>query len=161
MLDIVELNMDMAYAIHTNSLDKDTRRFLPDEVFETVDEARSVISELISCYSQKDAPQVYAVVLDDSQVIGYVQAVPIDGAWEVGYKIAMAHTGRGYATQALKIFLPQIMERLAITQIYGVTRADNPASCKVLKKCGFTLEFEGIGKYQGSKRPIRRYRLDI
>ena len=32
-LEIKEFSRDMAMAVHRNSLDDDTRRFLPDEVF--------------------------------------------------------------------------------------------------------------------------------
>ena len=38
-LVITEMAMDMAEDVHKNSLDEDTRRFVPDEVFETVVEA--------------------------------------------------------------------------------------------------------------------------
>ena len=38
-LIITELSMDMAKDLHLNSLDEDNRRFVPDEVFETVEEA--------------------------------------------------------------------------------------------------------------------------
>ena len=38
-LVITEFATDMAKAVHENSLDEDTRRFLPDEVFETVEDA--------------------------------------------------------------------------------------------------------------------------
>ena len=34
-LIITELTVDMAMDVHKNSLDEDTRRFVPDEVFET------------------------------------------------------------------------------------------------------------------------------
>ena len=36
---ITEFTMDMAQAVHLNSLDEDNRRFVPDEVFETVEAA--------------------------------------------------------------------------------------------------------------------------
>ena len=38
-LIICEFTPDMAEAVHLNSLDEDNRRFVPDEVFETVEEA--------------------------------------------------------------------------------------------------------------------------
>ena len=37
-LIITEFTPDMAQIVHENSLDDDTRRFLADEVFETVEE---------------------------------------------------------------------------------------------------------------------------
>ena len=42
-LVITELTPDMAQAVHENSLDEDTRRFVPDEVFETLEEAREIV----------------------------------------------------------------------------------------------------------------------
>lgn len=39
-LIITEMTMDMAMDIHKNSLDEDTRRFVPDEVFETLEDAK-------------------------------------------------------------------------------------------------------------------------
>ena len=41
-LIITDFAMDMAQAVHKNSLDEDNRRFVPDEVFETVEEAQEL-----------------------------------------------------------------------------------------------------------------------
>ena len=42
-LIITEFTLDMAESVHINSLDEDNRRFVPDEVFETIDEAKETI----------------------------------------------------------------------------------------------------------------------
>ena len=39
-LFITEMTADMAMDVHQNSLDEDTRRFVPDEVFETPEDAK-------------------------------------------------------------------------------------------------------------------------
>ena len=84
-LIITEFTPDMAQAVHENSLDEDTRRFVPDEVFETVEDAADAIDFLSSQYGGTDGPLVYPVLLKDKTNIGYVQAVPLDsGGWEVG-----------------------------------------------------------------------------
>ena len=86
-LIITKFTLDMAQAVHQNSLDEDTRRFLPDEVFETVDAAKETIIFLMSQYENSDSvgPLVYPVLLADGTNIGYVQAVPTEnGAWEIG-----------------------------------------------------------------------------
>ena len=44
-LIITKFTMDMAEAVHLNSLDEDNRRFVPDEVFETVEEKDYSIKE--------------------------------------------------------------------------------------------------------------------
>ena len=42
------MTMDMAMDIHKNSLDEDTRRFVPDEVFETLEDAKETVEFLMS-----------------------------------------------------------------------------------------------------------------
>lgn len=157
-LMITEFTPDMAQAVHENSLDEDNRRFVPDEVFETVEEAAETIEFLMSRYGGIEGPFVYPVLLKDKTNIGYVQAVPLgEGIWEIGYHIGARYTKQGYATEAVKAFLPVIMKELGLEKMEGVCLADNIASQKVMEKCGFVLEFKGVGDYQGEKREICRY----
>ena len=161
-LTITEFTMDMAEAVHLNSLDEDTRRFVPDEVFETVEEAADTVGFLMGVYENGDGPLVYPVLLKDGTYIGYVQAVPFDdGTWEVGYHIGAAYTKKGYATEAVKAFLPVIMPKLGIGRIKGICLADNNASVKVMARCGFIKEFEGLAPYQGKERNICRFYYDV
>lgn len=157
-LTITEFTPDMAQAVHMNSLDEDTRRFVPDEVFETVEDAADTIDFLTSQYGGAEGPLVYPVLTKDGANVGYVQAVPLDeGQWEVGYHIGGAYTKRGYATEAVSAFLPVIMQKLGIDKISGICVSENLASRRVMEKCGFRLEYEGEGEYQGEKRNIARY----
>ena len=161
-LIITEFTMDMAEAVHLNSLDADNRRFVPDEVFETVEEAADTVGFLMGVYENGDGPLVYPALQKDGTYIGYVQAVPFDdGTWEVGYHIGGAFTKQGYATEAVKAFLPVIMPKLGIDRIKGICLADNKASQKVMERCGFVKEFEGMGPYQGEERPICKFYYSI
>ena len=121
-LIITEMTMDMAPDVHKNSLDEDTRRFVPDEVFETLDDAKETIEFLMSQYGSIEGPLVYAVIIkDENKNIGYVQLVPIgEGKWEIGYHIAKAFTGKGYATEAVKAFLPVMSEKVGTNEVYGI-----------------------------------------
>ena len=156
-LYIDKFNEDMAESVHINSLDEDNRRFVPDEVFESVEVAKQIISELVSFYAMKDMPLVYPVFLSDGQHIGHVQTAPITDGWEIGYHIAKPFTGNGYATEAVNAFLPHIMRHLGVAKIYGISHAENIASCKVLEKCGFVLEYEEVDIYHGEEQPVCRY----
>jgi len=157
-LIITEFTMDMAEAVHLNSLDEDNRRFVPDEVFETAEEAADTVGFLMGVYENGDGPLVYPVLLKDGTYIGYVQAVPFDdGTWEVGYHIGGNYTKNGYATEAVKAFLPVIMPKLSLSKIAGICLADNKASVKVMERCGFIKESEGIGPYQGEEHRICKY----
>ena len=51
------------------------------------------------------------------------------------------------------------MNFLNIKTIYGICRADNFASCKVLEKCGFIFENEKVALYHGKEHMVRRYKF--
>ncbi len=52
----------------------------------------------------------------------------------VGYWLGQEYWGRGLATQALRLLVGQIVER----PLYAFVALHNPASLRVLEKCGFT-----------------------
>ncbi len=157
-LIITEFSMDMAEAVHLNSLDEDNRRFVPDEVFPSVKEAAETIEYLMSVYENGDGPYVYPILLKNGTYIGYVQAIPLQGgSWEVGYHVGKSYTKQGYAAEAVKAFLPVIMKKLDIQRIAGICLTENIASVKVLERSGFIKEFEGSGTYQGSRQQICKY----
>ena len=157
-LTITHFTMDMAQAVHENSLDEDTSHFVPDEVFETVECARETVAFLISCYDKEGMPLVYPVLHKDGTNIGYVQAVPMaDGAWEIGYHVGKLYTGRGYATEAVQAFVPWIMDELHLSALLGVCLVENIASIRVLEHCGFEKTYEGGGQYQGEEKQICKF----
>ena len=71
-LVITQFQPSMAYEVHINSLDEDNRRFVPDEVFETEEEAADTIAFLMGCYEGEDGPLVYPILLKGGPCIGYV-----------------------------------------------------------------------------------------
>lgn len=157
-LIITEFTMDMAEDVHKNSLDADNRRFVPDEVFESPEEAGETVAFLISRYEGEEGPYVYPILLKaDRTNIGYVQLVPVSEGWEIGYHIAEAYTRNGYAAEAVRAFLPVIMKEQHLNQVLGICVSENFASRRVMEKCGFTKLYEGIGPYQGQERSICRY----
>lgn len=158
-LIITEFDLSMAENVHKNSLDEDNRRFVPDEVFETIEDAKETIEFLMSVYETGDGPLVYPVLLKDETNIGYVQLVPIEEGYEVGYHIGKEYTGKGYATEALGAFLQDIMPKKNLDAVYGICVSENFASVKVLEKSGFKKEYEGMGQYQGENRQIVKYVL--
>ena len=158
-LTIKTFSLDMAQSDYENSQDDDTRRFIPDEVYESVDEACEAIEFFISRYASADGPFVYPIITNEGgQNIGYVQLCQIDGgAWEIGYHIAKQFTGQGYATEAVKAFLPVMAKKLNIKEVYGICLAENTASVRVLEKCVFVQIYKGSGNYQGKESEIIKF----
>lgn len=158
-LFIKEFTLDMAKDVHINSLDEDNRKFVPDEVFETEQDAFETLQYLISVYEFKEGPFVYPIFLKDNTNIGYVQLIPLNELeYEIGYHIAKLYTGKGYATEAIKVFLDCIKKDNRLSYVIGVCLKENIASCKVMEKVGFIKTYEGISYYQGQKRIVCRYK---
>ena len=114
------------------------------------EEALETVKFLIAQYGAFSGPQVYAVILrEGNRNAGYVQMVPMgNGEWEIGYHIGRQYTGKGYATEAVKAFLPAMAAVIGLREVTGICLKDNAASCRVMEKCGFEKLFEGVGDYQ-------------
>lgn len=155
-LTITTFSPDMAQSVYENSQDEETRRFVPDEVYDSVEETRAAIEFLLSRYDSTDGPFVYPIITNDSgKNIGYIQICKLeDGTWEIGYHIAKNFTGKGYATEAVKAFLPAMAKKFNIKEVYGICHAENTASVRVLEKCGFVQVYQGSGNYQGKEAEI-------
>lgn len=161
-LMLSKLNKYMYEDIHLNSLDDDNRKFVPDEVFETLEQAKNTVDFLIDSYDKEYGPFVYAIIRkSDLKNIGYVQLVYTDEYYEIGYHIAEQYTNNGYATKALKLFLKCLKEKTNAKELYGITLKENIASQKVLQKCGFKKVFEGVGLYQNEPREIVKTIIDL
>ena len=158
-LTITRFSPDMAQTVYENSQDDDTRLFVPDEVYDSVEEACEAIDFLMSRYDSTDGPFVYPIITNEtSKNIGYVQLCKLEledeEAWEIGYHIAKDFTGKGYATEAVKAFLTAMAQKLNLKEVYGICLAENLASVRVLEKCGFTQIYHGLGNYQGKEAQI-------
>ncbi len=83
----------------------------------------------------------WQVVSEESDLaiggIGFHSAPDESGTVEIGYGIAATWQGRGAATLAVAAVLAVAARGGARTVVAG-TDADNPASMRVLEKCGFT-----------------------
>jgi RimJ/RimL family protein N-acetyltransferase len=81
---------------------------------------------------------------------------------EVGYWLGAAYWGKGYATEALRAVIDYAFTDCAHEALQAGARVTNPASRRVLEKCGF--QWTGVGLYRiralNSSAPIDRFRLD-
>lgn len=137
-LVIRPLDFSMAAALCRGSQDAQTRRFLPDEVFETEDDAREAIEALTEGYGLARRAQVYEVALRNGDHVGFVELSPTDDDMEIGYQVAEPMRGHGYAAEAVRAFLPVMAARWNLTHVKGICVSDNNASKAVLSASGFT-----------------------
>jgi RimJ/RimL family protein N-acetyltransferase len=81
---------------------------------------------------------------------------------ELGYWLGVPFWDNGYATEAARAVLDHGFADLGHDVILGGARISNPASRRVLEKCGF--QWTGVGLYRvralNSSAPCDRFRLD-
>jgi RimJ/RimL family protein N-acetyltransferase len=92
-----------------------------------------------------------------------VGACGLDGDTpEIGYWLGVPFWGKGYATEAARALIDHAFGELDCEALLGGARVSNPASRRVLEKCGF--QWTGVGLYRiralKSSAPVDRFRLD-
>ena len=132
----------------------------------SVEESLEIIRTLFS------AEGMWAVVLKaTAEPIGCVGYLPASGAnidipedqCEVGYWIARPYWGKGLCTEALRLIVDYCFNVKGINALWGDYFPDNPASGRVMEKCGFVdtgRELLCPNLALGSDRPVRVMRLD-
>lgn len=100
---------------------------------------------------------------DGAKLIGSA-GISRDGAdVELGYWIARAHWGQGYATEAARAVLSQA-RALGHRRLVASHFLDNPASGRVLRKVGFRPTGERRVRYSAGRQGTalaETYRLDL
>ena len=81
---------------------------------------------------------------------------------EIGYWLGVEHWGHGYATEAARALIDHIFTDLDCETLQAAARVTNPASRRVLEKCGFQWTGAGLLRIRAisSSAPIDRFRLD-
>jgi RimJ/RimL family protein N-acetyltransferase len=104
----------------------------------------------------------FLITLRDNAIIGACGLVNQDGTPELGYWLGAPYWGKGYATEAVHAVIDYAFADLGHEALQAGARVTNPASRRVLEKCGF--QWTGVGLYRiraiNSSAPIDRFRLD-
>ena len=87
-----------------------------------------------------------------------------DGEPLIGYWIAKPYWNRGICTEALGLMIEHIRQVTDVKSLISGHFVDNPASGRVMEKCGFIPTGETVideAQYQGKDHPIRVLRLEL
>jgi RimJ/RimL family protein N-acetyltransferase len=108
------------------------------------------------------ADAVFLITLRGDTVIGACGVTALDDQAELGYWLGVPYWGKGYATEALHALIDYAFTDLGHEALNAGARVTNPASRRVLEKCGF--QWTGVGLYRiraiNSSAPIDRFRLE-
>ena len=111
----------------------------------------------------KAGEAAFLITLRDKTVIGACGLVlQAETTPELGFWLGVDHWGQGYATEALHAVIDYAFADMGHEALQAGARVTNPASRRVLEKCGF--QWTGVGLYRinaiKSSAPIDRFRLE-
>ncbi|HVZ95091.1 MAG TPA: GNAT family protein [Phycisphaerales bacterium] len=110
----------------------------------TLDNARDWIPQSHAHWDEKSSLNFAVARRADDALVGSIgfKLAPEHHRAEIGYWFARDHWGRGYATEAARRLIDFGFESLGLHRIFAYHYHWNPASGRVLEKCG--LKHEGI-----------------
>ena len=105
---------------------------------------------------------LFVIALADGQVIGGCGGTYRGDHPELGYWLGVPYWANGYATEAARALVDYCFGELGYDELLAGARVTNPASRRVLEKCGF--QWTGVKLQRvlalNSSAPSDRFRLD-
>jgi RimJ/RimL family protein N-acetyltransferase len=122
-----------------------------------VDDARGFVQAV----NRNDGEVAFAILLD-GVLIGVCGIDRRDGGPEIGYWLGVAYWGCGYATETVRALIDYAFGELEHEALVAGARVSNPASRRVLEKCGFQWTGVRLTRIRAinSAAPADRFRLD-
>jgi RimJ/RimL family protein N-acetyltransferase len=115
----------------------------------------------IGAVNRQDGEAVFVVRLDGA-LIGACGVDPREGGPEIGYWLGVPYWSQGYATEAARAVIDHAFGDLQHEALQAGARVSNPASRRVLEKCGFQWTGVRLSRIRAinSAAPSDRFRLD-
>jgi RimJ/RimL family protein N-acetyltransferase len=118
--------------------------------------------EFLADANRVDGEHAFLITARDATLLGMCGIARSHAQPELGYWLGVPHWGKGYATEAARAVIDHAFADLGYEALVSGARMNNPASRRVLEKCGF--QWTGVGLYRiralASSAPIDRFRLD-
>jgi len=102
------------------------------------------------------------VITREGELIGGCEVDLHDDGPEIGYWLGVPYWGCGYATEAVRALIDHAFDDLQHEALAAGARVTNPASRRVLEKCGFQWTGVRLTRVRAinSAAPADRFRLD-
>jgi RimJ/RimL family protein N-acetyltransferase len=117
--------------------------------------------QFIAAVNKREGEACFVVTLDGAP-IGVCSVEPQEDGPEMGYWLGVSYWGRGFATEAARALIDHAFGDLEHETLISGARVNNPASRRVLEKCGFQWTGVRLSRIRAinSAAPIDRFRLD-
>ena len=117
--------------------------------------------QFIASVNKREGEACFVITLDGAP-IGVCSVDLREDGPELGYWLGVPHWGRGLATEAARALIDHAFGDLEHDTLISGARVNNPASRRVLEKCGFQWTGVRLSRIRAinSAAPIDRFRLD-
>lgn len=117
--------------------------------------------QFIASVNKREGEACFVIMLECAPVGVCSVDLREDGP-EVGYWLGVPYWGRGFATEAVRALIDHAFGDLEHEALISGARVNNPASRRVLEKCGFQWTGVRLSRIRAinSAAPIDRFRLD-
>ena len=138
-----------AKCLYENHLDAEVRKWIPNECYKDLEEAKEAIGFYADRVDRRQWPCVLAVTQKETgELVGDVGINPVEGqpqAMEIGYVIFREYRGRGYATESVGAMTEFAADSFGLSALCGRVARGNDASVRVLEKNGYRFVAEESG----------------
>lgn len=125
--------------------DPEVSRYTTWDPHRDIDESREVISMFLNHFETGEGLEFVIEDKATRQMLGLIGAVNMDTqnqSLEIGYWLGKEHWGKGIMTLALRDMIDFCFDRLKVVRIQACHFDENPASGRVMEKCG--MRYEGL-----------------
>ena len=117
--------------------------------------------QFIAAVNKREGEACFVIMLECAP-IGVCSVDLREDGPELGYWLGVPYWGRGLATEAARALIDHAFGDLEHETLISGARVNNPASRRVLEKCGFQWTGVRLSRIRAIKSaaPIDRFRLD-
>ena len=138
------LTLEDAEAVFKWVSDERVTKYMPYSSYTSVENVRKWLSTV----GNEESTYNYGFVLRDNNLLigsGDIGYNSEKETWDFGYNLRFDSWNLGYATEATKAMISFVFKEFDARCFSANHAMDNPASGRVMKKCG--LKFEHVGEY--------------
>lgn len=117
---------------------------------------------IANAWTSQDHPFLITLKANGALIGATGFVMPEIGDPEIGYWLGTDHWGRGYATEAARAVVDHLFTDRDAQAIVTWARVVNPASRRVIEKCGFQWNGVGLSRLRAlaSSAPVDKFRLE-
>lgn len=133
---------DAENIFETYANDPEVTRYLVWEPHETLEDTRKFLQRCVEVWEEGTAFPWVLVLKETGQLVGMLELRFEGHKADLGYVMAKAFWGEGFATEAAKLVVDWALAQPPIYRVWAVCDVDNYASARVLEKAG--MQREGV-----------------